>query len=293
MVWPEAGGRTAASLALGRDGGVLRQPTASEREFRGDRDPVLPATPQDPWDQLGRPGHTHDPHEVTVRLDDAGAPDSDRPVFVDESGRRRNRYRRLGIFVGGACATYAAVIVVTLLSGNSDAPWLPVPGQKDDKPAGKVDTPPPPDESAGSSGGGGVFPGLDIGAGASVGPGGVTLSPGGGAKPSGKPSASASAPGASAGPKPSVSASAKPGPSGSAQNPGPSPSASTPPGGDPSPSGSPSPGPSDSGGSDPAPGPDTVADGPAAPAPVEPVAAETASPSPNAPDPEPNPETAA
>ena len=61
---------------------------------------------------------------------------SDGPVFVDESGRRSRRYRRLGMVVGMACAVYAVVILVTLLSGNSNAPWIPVPGQQEDQPAG-------------------------------------------------------------------------------------------------------------------------------------------------------------
>ncbi|EGX54393.1 hypothetical protein SZN_38183, partial [Streptomyces zinciresistens K42] len=67
-----------------------------------------------------------------------GGDGSEGPVFVDESGRRRSRFRRLGMTVSLACAVYAVVIVATLLSGNSDAPWLPVevPGRK---PAGKVD----------------------------------------------------------------------------------------------------------------------------------------------------------
>ncbi|MFG3011378.1 hypothetical protein ACGFZB_13135 [Streptomyces cinerochromogenes] len=69
------------------------------------------------------------------------------PVFVDASGRRSRRFRRLGVAVGVACAGYAAVIVATLLSGNSAAPWLPVPGQREDKPAGKVDTSPLPSAS--------------------------------------------------------------------------------------------------------------------------------------------------
>ncbi|AEY89704.1 hypothetical protein SHJG_4433 [Streptomyces hygroscopicus subsp. jinggangensis 5008] len=72
---------------------------------------------------------------------------SDGPVFVDESGRRSRRFRRLGVAVAVACAGYAAVIVATLLSGNSAAPWLPVPGQHEDKPAGKVHTSPLPSVS--------------------------------------------------------------------------------------------------------------------------------------------------
>ncbi|MEV0690434.1 hypothetical protein [Streptomyces sp. NPDC050388] len=109
-------------------------------------------------------GQTHDPHEVTIQLDAVqigngmllGTPDrpggraahepSDGPVFVDESGRRVRRYRRIGLVVGLACAAYAVVIVATLLSGNSDAPWVPVHGQEQEKPAEKVDTSPQPAE---------------------------------------------------------------------------------------------------------------------------------------------------
>ncbi|MEU6992378.1 hypothetical protein ABZ953_17175 [Streptomyces sp. NPDC046465] len=67
---------------------------------------------------------------------------ADGPVFVDATGRRGRRYRRFGVIVGIACAVYAAVIVGTLFSGNSSAPWLPMPGPKDDRPASTVDVPP-------------------------------------------------------------------------------------------------------------------------------------------------------
>ncbi|MBD2818188.1 hypothetical protein ID867_10915 [Streptomyces parvulus] len=76
-----------------------------------------------------------------------GPEGSDGPVFVDASGRRSRLYRRLGIAVGVACAVYAVVIVSTLLSGNSNAPWLPVDGQQEGKPAGQVDTTPLPSQS--------------------------------------------------------------------------------------------------------------------------------------------------
>ncbi|MEV0304096.1 hypothetical protein [Streptomyces prasinus] len=116
--------------------------------------------------------HTHDPHEVTIQLDavrfgdgvlrampgkhrsGAGPDVADGPVFVDESGRRSRLYRRIGLAVGLACAAYAVVIVATLLSGNSNAPWVPVPGQEQELPAGKVETSPrptEPDASPGSS----------------------------------------------------------------------------------------------------------------------------------------------
>ncbi|WP_190080169.1 hypothetical protein [Streptomyces longisporoflavus] len=108
------------------------------------------------WREGALPEHTHDPNEVTVQIDGVGrqlaelaaengqdAPDG--PVFVDESGRRSRRYRRIGVLVGIACAVYAMIIVGTLLSGNSSAPWLPL-DAKDDKPAGRVDTPNRPDD---------------------------------------------------------------------------------------------------------------------------------------------------
>ncbi|WP_320776344.1 hypothetical protein [Streptomyces sp. CRN 30] len=127
--------------------------------------PTAPATPHGSSAPAEDTGHTHDPHEVTVQMDVVGpqmqdwlvqqakgAPggnDSEAaPVFVDESGRRAGWLRRLGILVGVACAVYAVVIVATLLSGNSDAPWVPVESQEGDKPAGQVDSSPQPDVSA-------------------------------------------------------------------------------------------------------------------------------------------------
>ncbi|MGW2212553.1 hypothetical protein, partial [Streptomyces sp. NPDC001781] len=126
--------------------------TAAEFRPSGtDRTAPLPAR--------SAPG-AHDPHEVTVQLDSvrAAGPEpagaSDRPVFVDESGRRSRTFRRLGLLVAGLCAGYAAVIGVTLLSGSSDAPWLPVP-QREDEPASRVDSSPAPSASAPAAPGGG------------------------------------------------------------------------------------------------------------------------------------------
>ncbi|MER7200650.1 hypothetical protein [Streptomyces sp. CB01635] len=85
---------------------------------------------------------------IAARREGAGAADKEVPVFVDDSGRRNRRYRRFGAIVGMICAVYAVVIVATLLSGNSNAPWLPITGQDRDKPAGKVDTPPLPADPA-------------------------------------------------------------------------------------------------------------------------------------------------
>ncbi|MFC9845546.1 hypothetical protein ACFWFF_08540 [Streptomyces sp. NPDC060223] len=192
---------------------------------------------------------------------------SDGPVFVDESGRRSRRFRRLGMVVGVACAVYAVVILVTLLSGNSNAPWIPVPGQQDDQPAGKVDTSPMPTESVSSTGTGNAAPGV-IGATPSD---GTTPSPGVSPRPD--VSASASNPGVSPAPEPSTSASTKPNPSSSTtKDPviGPSEPVTNSP--DPSPSVSaPSPDPSASATTD---GSGVVADSPVEPVPVEQIPTE-------------------
>ncbi|MFF5491935.1 hypothetical protein [Streptomyces aquilus] len=172
---------------------------------------------RDPWDPSGAVGEaggdTHDPHEVTVQLDavalradhrlvgQAGggaggdADGSDGPVFVDESGRRSRRFRRIGIFVGIACAIYAVVIVATMLSGNSNAPWLPVPGQEGQE-AGQVETTPLPADSAAPTDATGVTPGASPTL-----SDGTTPSPGAGVTAPGA-SATATTPGASAEPRP-------------------------------------------------------------------------------------------
>lgn len=135
----------------------------------------------DPWrtDGTGGTGGTrepHDPHEVTIQLDavepggssDASADfaagkDADKPVFVDESGRRSRRLRRFGMAVGLACAAYAGVIVVTLLSGNAVAPWVPVPiPGVGDPPASKVKESPDPSESTGPPTGASGLPGAGV-----------------------------------------------------------------------------------------------------------------------------------
>jgi hypothetical protein len=45
------------------------------------------------------------------------------PVFVDNSGGRRRRWRRLGWALGAAGGGYALVVAVSMIGGNSDAPW--------------------------------------------------------------------------------------------------------------------------------------------------------------------------
>ncbi|WP_125506126.1 MULTISPECIES: hypothetical protein [unclassified Streptomyces] len=161
------------------------------------------AAARDPWREEETPAEqpaeaTHDPHEVTVQLDavqfgdgvlsraparpDAAQDGSEGPVFVDESGRRSRRYRRIGMTIGLLCAGYAVVIVATLLSGTSDAPWLPVPGQEqEEKPAGKVETTPEPGQTeATPSSGTSLLPGGSASPGASnlPGPGAGVSSPG-------------------------------------------------------------------------------------------------------------------
>ncbi|GAA2527311.1 MULTISPECIES: hypothetical protein [Streptomyces] len=135
--------------------------------------PAGPRTPaRDPWQEEAAESAaaTHDPHEVTVQLDAVqfgeggvlhrspgrageGQDASGGPVFVDESGRRSRLYRRIGLAIGLACAAYAVVMVATLLSGNSDAPWMPVPDQQE-QPAGKVGTSPQPAETDATPGSG-------------------------------------------------------------------------------------------------------------------------------------------
>ncbi|WP_194238697.1 hypothetical protein [Streptomyces spongiae] len=187
---------------------------------RSEQEPGLEGTdgpdsdPSRVWEQSDEPGHTHDPHEVTVQLDGVGreledwlvqqakeAPggqDSDGPVFVDESGRRRSRLRRIGIFVGLACAVYAVVIGVTVMSGNSNAPWLPGLAQQDDEPANKVDTSPEPADPAEPSETATVSPSAGVSPTA-----GATTAPDTGA--TADPSGEASAP-ANTVPRPSTSA---------------------------------------------------------------------------------------
>ncbi|MET9135265.1 hypothetical protein [Streptomyces parvulus] len=213
----------------------------------------VPAPPvpllRDPWQETPEEeakaeapdaAHTHDPHEVTVQLDAVQLGDgvlhrtdgghrksrhepSEGPVFVDASGRRSRLYRRLGILVGIACAVYAVVIVSTLMSGNSDAPWMPVPGQEEGAPAGQVDTTPLPSRSGPPAGTGTPEAGPSAA--------GSTGTPGAGAPAPGTTSGDTPRTGTSTGPgagetgtdeKPAGTGSTAPGPTGSSQAPPPS-----------------------------------------------------------------------
>lgn len=211
--------------------GIPRQ-SDGEADSRSS-EPVSRSAVRDPWQEQeeaapsghapGAEAQTHDPHEVTVQLDAVQLGEgflrqvkegpgaeavADRPVFVDESGRRSRRYRRIGMAVALACGVYAVVIVATLLSGNSNAPWLPVPTKEDNPPAGQVDSPPLTAESAPTGGAG------DTGVTA---PGSVPAT-GGATAPAPGPSAAAS--GATAGPnRPGTSA--KPSPTATRTTPAP------------------------------------------------------------------------
>ncbi|MGV4986169.1 hypothetical protein ACVB8X_19835 [Streptomyces sp. NRAIS4] len=157
------------------DGGTRAEDAVDDA--MGARDAAESAEGEDPGAaaELSAPDTTHSLPEVTVQLPpvedspsgsateapsadgedgdgegadgEGGEGPSTAAVFVDASGRRGRRFRRLGIAVAVACAGYAAVIAATLLSGNSAAPWLPVPGQDDDKPVGKTHTSPHPSAS--------------------------------------------------------------------------------------------------------------------------------------------------
>lgn len=118
-------------------------------------------TPVENWREGTRTGHTHEPNDVTVQLDGLGRqlselpveptpPDNtDGPVFVDESGRRSKTYRRLGWVLATICAVYAVTLVVSVLGGNSSAPWLPLSGQEEKK-SGEVEVQPAPTDRTGS-----------------------------------------------------------------------------------------------------------------------------------------------
>ncbi|MFB6844609.1 hypothetical protein ACFCXS_07045 [Streptomyces sp. NPDC056373] len=286
---------TGRRLPAGREvlAGIPRQSDGEAVPFApGKRTPV-----RDPWqeqdearrsEQAGDPtGQTHDPHEVTIQLDAVQLGDgflrrveegtgaetpADRPVFVDESGRRSRRYRRIGMAVALACGVYAVVIVATLMSGNSNAPWLPVPTREDNPPAGQVDSPPLTAESAAPE---------DVGETTGATAPGSTPATGDATAPAPGPSAAAptagvdpgTRPGASAEPSP-IATRATPKPGTKATDPAPTKPADPPstPVTDPTPTGEPTPQPTETTGT----GGDggTVAEGPAEPQPVAEAPAE-------------------
>ncbi|RDG33710.1 hypothetical protein DVH02_31125, partial [Streptomyces corynorhini] len=61
---------------------------------------------------------------------------------MDESGRRSRKLRKAGWFVALGCACYAVTVAVALVGGNSDAPWLPIPGLAEKRKADSVEIQP-------------------------------------------------------------------------------------------------------------------------------------------------------
>jgi hypothetical protein len=61
------------------------------------------------------------------------AKDQDRAVFVDASGLRSKKYRRVGWIVVTACSCYALTVLGVLIGGNSTVPWLPIPALTEKK----------------------------------------------------------------------------------------------------------------------------------------------------------------
>ncbi|MFB6981804.1 hypothetical protein [Streptomyces scopuliridis] len=115
----------------------------------------------DNWREDARTGHAYEPNDVTVELDGLGrqlgelpagggplAEEPEKPVFVDSSGRRSRKLRRAGWVVAAACACYAMTLVVSVIGGNSSAPWLQIPGLADDGTSDTVELGPTPAASA-------------------------------------------------------------------------------------------------------------------------------------------------
>ncbi|MFI5807800.1 hypothetical protein [Streptomyces sp. NPDC051561] len=77
-------------------------------------------------------------------LPELSTDDGNGPVFVDESGRRGKKFRRAGWILGAICAVYAAMLVASLIGGNSFAPGgMLIPGiSASDEKADKVKSEP-------------------------------------------------------------------------------------------------------------------------------------------------------
>ncbi|MEV7143444.1 hypothetical protein [Streptomyces tauricus] len=81
--------------------------------------------------KAGEEGHIRPEHGTDV-MDHGTEPPADpaggAPVFVDPSGRRASRMRRMGWLVAAGCVCSAATLGVAVAGGNSTAPWLQIPG---------------------------------------------------------------------------------------------------------------------------------------------------------------------
>ncbi|MEU6061549.1 hypothetical protein [Streptomyces sp. NPDC047097] len=165
-----------------------------------DEDPVEATTVLPPVGMAGDPisggaGISVIPDPVDIPgADSDAAPDG--PVFVDESGRRSKKFRRLGWVLAAACAVYAVTLVVSVIGGNSAAPWLLIPGPAAEKKAETSTVEPAP------SGSTPVTEAVDAEPGATT-----SADPGGAANPSSSGSADVKG-GTPADPRPGTSADA-------------------------------------------------------------------------------------
>ncbi len=91
-----------------------------------------------------RPRH---PNTDTVPLIPAARPapgeEGSAPVFVDSSGRRGRRIRRVAYAAGALCAAYTGVLALSFMGATPFAPRtvLPVPGLPSEKPSAVTETP--------------------------------------------------------------------------------------------------------------------------------------------------------
>ncbi|MFD3487307.1 hypothetical protein [Streptomyces sp. NPDC058665] len=116
---------------------------------------------------------------------------SEGPVFVDASGRRSKKLRRLGWVLAIASACYAVALVASLMGGDSSAPWLQIPGVGDKRDSDKVEIQPPPKDRptvSATPGSGGSGPSPTESAAGSREPTGASTGSPEGPDPSGSPS---------------------------------------------------------------------------------------------------------
>ncbi|MGN9817682.1 hypothetical protein ACTMUQ_20365 [Streptomyces sp. SD11] len=81
--------------------------------------------------KAGEEGHIRPEHGTDVMdhgTENLADPAGGAPVFVDPSGRRASRMRRMGWLVAAGCVCSAATLGVAVAGGNSTAPWLQIPG---------------------------------------------------------------------------------------------------------------------------------------------------------------------
>ncbi|WP_413755972.1 hypothetical protein [Streptomyces sp. MMBL 11-3] len=92
----------------------------------GDDGPIRPEPGTDLLDRAApEPTKADEPAQVR---DFAGADTGGAPVFVDPSGRRAGRMRRVGWLVAAGCVCSAATLGLVVTDRDSTAPWLSIPG---------------------------------------------------------------------------------------------------------------------------------------------------------------------